>query len=385
MIEDREYTYPGTSVTVQNADKSYMGLIPLVDAIGYSRNTSTLYTLEKVIDKIGINNCVNYLENIGLMDQGTFSYPYAIGGMKYGVSPTSLAGAYSLLPRNGNYLKPSTIKSIKNKITGELIYSRDLKGKQILSAESCYLITSTLSKVMNHNYYNIAYAKPNGINICGKTGTNAYDKSVINRYSYPSYADRDVWFSGYSKNYTITTWTGFDEPLKNELTYFGRNDNRRLIAKDIFKETLKRLELKNISFDKPSSIQEVNIVKGIPGDYLPNEYIPSTYIVKASFKNKSLNVLPPPTFNIINRVNIIEDDLNLEVEIDHILENDLYEYIFGKKGYQLIYEDEDSLETYFSLSPHFSIPNKKKSFTISICETYEKYRKLSGEIFNFTY
>ena len=387
MIEDKPYTYPGTSTTVHNADKSYMGLITLTDAIGYSRNTSTLYTLEKVINKIGLEACISYLKDINLMDDGVFSYPYAIGGMKYGVSPTALAGAYSLLPRDGNYLKPSTIKSVKNKITGEILYSRSLEGKQIISKESAYLINSTLNKVINQNYYNISYAKPDGIKVCAKTGTNAYDKTVIGKYSYPTYADRDAWFVGYSKNYTIASWTGFDEPLKDKQTYFGRNDNRRLIVKDIFRETLKRLELKNISFNKPSSIEEISIIKGIPGNYLPNEYIPSSHIVKASFKqsNKPTQTLPPPTFNKINGLNIIADDLNLEIDIEHNLKNDLYEYIFSKKGYQLLYEDENSLDIYFSSSPHFTIPNKKKSFTISICETYENNRQLTGEIFTFSY
>ena len=163
--------------------------------------------------------------------------------------------------------------------------------------------------------------------------------------------------------------------------------NIRLIVKDIFRETLKRLELQNQSFNKPSTIEEISIVKGIPGNYLPNEYIPSSYVVKASFKqnNKPLQTLPPPSFSEIKGANIIEDELNLEIDIEHDLENDLYEYIFSKKGYQLIYEDENSLDIYFSSSPHFSIPNKKKSFTISICETYENNRKLSGELFTFSY
>ena len=104
MIPDQPYTYPGTNITVSNADKKYLGNISVTDALGYSRNTSTLYTLENVERKIGRKKIVDYLNSIGLDDGGNFTYPYAIGGMTYGVSPISLAGAYSILPRKGFYL-----------------------------------------------------------------------------------------------------------------------------------------------------------------------------------------------------------------------------------------------------------------------------------------
>ena len=81
LIEDKPYTYPNTNITVSNADKKYLGNISITDALGYSRNTSTLYTLEKVINKIGENKVIDYLKSIDLMDEGTFSFPYAIGGM----------------------------------------------------------------------------------------------------------------------------------------------------------------------------------------------------------------------------------------------------------------------------------------------------------------
>lgn len=386
-VEDKAYTYPGTDITVQNADKNYLGTIPLVDAIGFSRNTSTLYTLEKVIGKIGQEACVNYLKSIGLMDEGPFTYPYAIGGMKYGISPTQLAGAYAMLARGGDYILPSTIASVRLVETGETIYRRNQNGTRVLSKESAYIMTSTLKKVMDANYYNIAYTRPENTIIAGKTGTNAYDDNVIARYGYPSYADRDVWFCGYSKNYTIACWTGFDEPKENQKTYFGKGDTRRLIAKDIFRSCLSRLELPQQPFDRPDSITEVPIVRGIPGNYLPNELVPSSMIVKASFKKgeEPKNTLPLPQFEPLKDISIIATDTTLNIDIPlELKEDDLYRYIFGKRVFMVTYEDESELKTHLYDCSHFSIENPKKNFTLSIVETYENNTKITGEPYVFS-
>lgn len=382
LIEDKPYTYKNTNITVQNADKKYLGMIPLVEAIGYSRNTSTLYTLEKVINKIGQEKCIDYLKNINLMDEGEFALPYAIGGMKYGVSLVNLAGAYSLLPRNGNYLTPSTIKKIKRLDTNEIIYQRDLNGKQVISKEASYIMTSTLKKVMDNNYYNIAYTRPNNLIIAGKTGTNAYDEVVIKKYHYPSYADRDIWFCGYSKNYTIATWTGFDEPKENNKNYFGHNDQRRLVCKDIFKLCINKLEIKNNPFNELSSINKVNIVKNVPGNYLPNELISKENIVQASFKKgeEPKQVLPLPYFKKIENPNIILFNNKLEININYPLEDDeLYQYLFGKRIFLVTYEDENNLKTFSFDTNSFSIDLLSLTCSVTIVETFENNTKISGE------
>lgn len=387
-IEDKPYTYRGTNITVQNADKNYLGTIPLVEALGYSRNTSTLYTLENVIQKIGQEKCVDYLKNIDLMDEGPFAMPYAIGGMKYGVSPTQLAGAYALFPREGNYLKPSTIKSIRELDTGKIIYQRDEEGKQIISQESAYIMNSTLKKMMDANYYNIAYTRPENIIIGGKTGTNAYDDNVIKKFNYPSYADRDVWFVGYSKNYTIASWSGFDEPKKDQKTYFGRSDSRRLIVKEIFKSCLKKLELPHNDFNTNSNISQVNIVKNAPDYFLPNELIPSSYIVTASFKkgNEPINVLPLPQFQKIEDVNIISYNSTLEIDVkNELIEDELYKNIFGDRVFLLTYEDYEHLDTYIFKSNHFSINITEPNFKLSITETFENNTKIAGESYLFEF
>ena len=52
------------AINVNNVDHNYMGEILIEEAIGYSRNTTALKTLEVVIGKVGVNTVINYLNNV---------------------------------------------------------------------------------------------------------------------------------------------------------------------------------------------------------------------------------------------------------------------------------------------------------------------------------
>ena len=70
------------------------------------------------------------------MDEGPFTMPYALGGMKYGLSPYLLANAYSLFPNDGIFKKATTIKCIKeldtNKILEMIILNKYYQKKLLL-------------------------------------------------------------------------------------------------------------------------------------------------------------------------------------------------------------------------------------------------------------
>ena len=387
MIPDQPYTYPGTNITVSNADKKYLGNISVTDALGYSRNTSTLYTLENVERKIGRKKIVDYLNSIGLDDGGNFTYPYAIGGMTYGVSPISLAGAYSILPRKGFYLTPSVIKSIRYLDTGEIIYDHTQEqAKKVLSEEASYLITSCLKNVRKKNYLNINQAFPLQIECVGKTGTNAYDDKVIASYHYPSNADKDSWFAGYSSHYTIVTWTGFDEPSTEKKTYFGSNDVRRNYSKNMFKKIMEKCENKNQSIvSLPNTMIEQKVVSTTEGTFLANEYVPSNFIQTITRKKEDAihDILPLPTFQILDSIPFFSLEHDLLCSLPNT-EDDLYSTFFGKKGFLIKYQDIDgNTWSQFYTVNECLLPIKNSLFEIQIMETYENSYHLHGEIYTF--
>ena len=50
ILKDIPINYPNSSLKINNVDNTYMGDIYISDALGYSRNTTAISTLEKVID-----------------------------------------------------------------------------------------------------------------------------------------------------------------------------------------------------------------------------------------------------------------------------------------------------------------------------------------------
>lgn len=381
MIKDEPYTYPKSNITVHNADKKYLGNITLTEALGYSRNTSTLFTLEKIINKIGEKKVVDYLKSIDLMDNGTFSYPYAIGGMTYGVTPIKLCNAYSVLPRGGIYKKASTIKKITFLDTNEVVYEHEKQEeKRVLSEESAYLITSTLNNIRDNNYLNINQAFPEKISCVGKTGTNAYDKNTITKYNYPSNADKDIWFAGYSPNYTVVTWTGFDEPEQDKKTYFTSNDIRKKYAKQLFKTIMQRCEIKEQKFVKPETMINQQVVVTKDGTFLPNTYVPEQFLKTITVKKEKAitNVLETPCFKELSDYSPIYLENEIFFSLPEI-EEDVYTDFFGNKGYYVTYHDLDfNSETFFFNTNEFFIPIKNEVFAIEIIETYENNQKLHG-------
>ncbi len=387
-VLDAPYTYKGTNITVHNADNNYLGYISVEEALGYSKNTAALYTLEKVIDKIGQEKVIEHLKNINIMDQGPFALPYAIGGMTYGTSPVNLAGAYALLSNEGKYLKPSTIDYIKNRETGEIIYSREMNYKQIVSKESAYVIRNALVNVVKNDYYRIGQVSVNGLEIGAKTGTNGYDKKAAEMLNYPSSADKDSWICGFSSDYTVSVWSGFDIALKDHKHYFGKGDERRKIPKLIFKNILTELDSKNHHIIIPDTLKEISIVKGIEKNYLPNEYIPSSYIKTGHFYKNEIptETLPLPNFPSITGIKgfIFDDEIEIIIEYN-ANGNDIFDYnkLFGNYGFLISYQiDEQSYQQFTSINK-ITIPYSSEMVEIVITPCFEKNIKIAGTPYFF--
>ena len=100
-----------------------------------------------------------------------------------------------------------------------------------------------LRNVINKNYWNIGLCKPLNVEIGAKTGTSNFDENFKKKMNYPDKASKDIWISGFSKDYSIAIWTGFDKYLKNEKTYFLNGENNKL-AKKIFKRLMEEVAKK---------------------------------------------------------------------------------------------------------------------------------------------
>jgi penicillin-binding protein 1A len=390
ILTDEETTYPNTNISINNIDHEYMGNILIDQAIGYSRNTTSVSTLKEVIDGVGVNKVVDYLKEINLLDvdPSEFNYSYALGAMQYGVSTTQMASAYSMLANKGIFTEAYTVKSIRLQETNELIYVHKSNSKQVLNEETAYIMSDILKSVVDNNYYNMGSVKIDGVEMHAKSGTSSFDSSVLKEYNYPSDAAKDIWFAGYSADYTAVVWSGFDFPVKGEKNYFkSGTDNRKYIPRKIFSKIMNYQAKKGETISLPPSLIYVDCVKGT--DFLPDEFTPSNMIKKALYKKGKepyINISPPELDNISDiDIMIIGHIMYISFKNDDYTELEVSNYyidyikLYGNIEY--IVEITNELgETYIHKS---SLP----SFSFNILETgilkikaYTRYAKIN----NFT-
>ncbi len=379
-LEDREYTYPNSTTIVNNADHTLLGQITLEEALGYSRNTTALITLEKVIEKIGLSKVIDYLEKINLLDTSSknFNYAYGLGAFQNGVSPINMASSYSMLASKGIYYQPLTISKIELLDNSNKIYTFENKGEQIISEESSYIISKTLENVVNNNYWGINEVSIKGTSIAAKTGTSSFDSSTIKKYNLPSNASKDIWLSGYSPNYSISVWTGFD--IDNDENYFNSsNDTRTKIAKKIFKKLMNFITPSNQEFTKPEGIEKATIIKGSPS-LLPDEYTPSKMTTEAYFKKENLptETIKPQELDYLQDLEITLEGFILNIKNPNKQEKKRlfsYEKVYGNIEYviRITLPDEDEYEIILDEQEYKFPLFDTGNYTISY---YAKYQKL---------
>lgn len=333
VVDDVPYTYPGTSISVKNVDNRYMGELLLEEALGYSRNTVALKTLQEVINKVGLDKVLDYLEDIGMLDcnRNEFNMSYGIGGMYNGVTPTQLASAFSIFPSGGIYKKATTIRKIE--LLDGKVYEPIKQEKRVLSEETAFKVSNVLKKVVNNNYWGMGSLKIAGSDIGAKSGTSNFDYNTIKQLNYPIGACKDIWYAGFSKDYTVTVWTGFDKNLKDEKTFFyASGDNRVSIAKKILNKILNLKAKVGLHFEPPSSLYKVGVVRGVYPYVLPDEYTPEHMISYGYFKKEDIptEFIKPEPLPEIKNILIIQVDniIKIVFEID---EQIVQEKEYGKK------------------------------------------------------
>ena len=185
----------------RNAYGSYFGNMILPDAIEYSSNATAVQVMELIggpgvayeqaITKMGFNNLDEADANL----TGALS----IGGMRGGVTVREMAAAYAYMGNGGLYYKPYTYYYVTDSEDNVIIDNRDTIPKQAYSGETATIMNRLLHyNVENSQHTRAMYARIQGWDIVGKTGTTNDDK--------------DAWFCGLSPYCVMATWTGFDSP-----------------------------------------------------------------------------------------------------------------------------------------------------------------------------
>lgn len=261
--DDKPFTIDGTDQVIRNWNRQYQGWMSIRYALSRSLNVPTLKTLEET----GYGNAKEFAEGLGIKfydDQITIGD--AIGGTSTNTTPLQLAGAYSAFGNEGIYNEPYAVTKVEFP-DGQVL---DLKPESqvAMSDYTAYMVTDMLKTTVTEQGATGTNANVPGLPLAGKTGsTNLEGERGTN----------NSWFSGYTTNYTIAVWTGYD-------------DHKRIIedtsiAQALFKNTMAEISqgIDTPDFTKPDSVVEVAVEKGTNPPQLPSEYTPRSNIVTELF------------------------------------------------------------------------------------------------------
>lgn len=252
-IKDTSYVYPGTDTSLYDFDHAYKGTMTMREALIQSRNIPAIRALQAV----GITKAQNFISKMGFDYKKTLEFQNGIGLPS---STLQNAAAYAAFANGGIYHKPSYIRSIVTADGEKKTYSS--QGTQVMKSSTAYMITDMLKQVISKGTG--TSAQIGGIYQAGKTGTNAYPSDVADQF--PSNADMDSWFNGYTKQYSMSVWTGYDHQYKpgNYLT-----PDTDKISMYIYRAMMEYMmqDKTSTDWDKPSDVF-VKYIHGVRQLYL---------------------------------------------------------------------------------------------------------------------
>ena len=180
----------------RNSGNLYYGNVTVRTAVKNSLNVAAV----SLMSKIGVAAARDYLTKVGIpLDDRDWNLSLALGSMTYGVSPVQLAAAYAPFANGGVFYAPYFIERIEDK-NGQVLFQRERSGKQVLSAQTAYLMTSLLQSVTSAGTG--AKLTRAGVPVAGKTGT----------VNMTGGGNRDIWMAAYNSDLSTAFWMGFDNP-----------------------------------------------------------------------------------------------------------------------------------------------------------------------------
>lgn len=278
--------YSQGSWTPKNWDNQYHGDVSITEALVQSWNLAAIQTLSEVVDEVGTNEMISYMEGFGFdMYEEEFNLGYAIGSWNTGVSPEEEAAAYAVIANGGTYIEPHTVEKIELLDTGEVIYideEAQENSVQALSAESAFMIRSVMTSYVktgsgSYSYLNLGYE------IGAKTGTSNHDSSTSNSSLVGK--NKDLWMAAFSADYSWSVWCGYNSEAQKLGYYPSGKPAAQILA--LIAKYLHKNGVQNSYPSQPSGVVEASCVSGIYPYVKAGDGVPSDRIVTGYFKSNN--------------------------------------------------------------------------------------------------
>ena len=207
--EPTTFWYDGKPYEPANFKNEYHGTVTLRQAIAKSLNVPTV----KIAEQVGYEAVVALARNAGMNLQIQPTPAVALGA--YEVTPLEIAGAYTIFPNGGLYLKPTWVKLIRDD-KGKTIFTARHESRPALDPRVAYMMVNLMEEVLRTGTGAGVRARGFTLPAAGKTGTS-----------------HDGWFAGFTTKLICVVWVGFDD--NRELNLEGAHS-----ALPIWTEFMKR-------------------------------------------------------------------------------------------------------------------------------------------------
>ena len=190
----------------KNYDETFLGPIPLLEALAKSRNLATV----RLLNEIGVDTAIGMARNLGIQSPIERNLSIALGSS--GVTPLEIVTAYATFAAGGKRPTPFFIREVQDG-QGHVLERTDTKSVQAIAPETAYLSIRLMQEVLRTGTG--ASAKGISPNLAGKTGTTN--------------ENTDAWFIGGSPDLIAGVWVGFDTP-----TSLGKRQTAASVALPIW-------------------------------------------------------------------------------------------------------------------------------------------------------
>ncbi|WP_160044167.1 transglycosylase domain-containing protein [Paenibacillus sp. USDA918EY] len=216
LLPDRKSAYG--SYRPENLNGVYRGQVTMKTALQQSINAPAVWLLKQV----GISKATAFAAKLGIeLPKEDRNLSIALGGLHAGISPLKMAQAYGVFASGGVFREAHMVRLIKDS-KGKVVYEYVPRQRQAISPATAERMTAMLRSVV---YEGTGKKAQLNRPVAGKTGTTQLDLPGVSRK-----ANRDLWFVGYTSEWTAAVWMGFDRTDQNNYMTEGSGKAAALFA-----------------------------------------------------------------------------------------------------------------------------------------------------------
>ncbi|UXU82655.1 penicillin-binding protein [Mammaliicoccus sciuri] len=247
--DESQYNINGT--IFKNYDGQGHGSVTMADALARSYNIPALKSWQETNQNAGEKAVKDFASKVNLNYKDEIGPSEVLGGSQSEFSPTQLASAFATMGNGGTYNEAKSIRKVVTQDDETIKFSSE--SHKAMEDYTAYMLTEMLKGTFQA--YGSAYGYGiSGVNVAAKTGTGTYGDEVYNEYQLPENAAKDVWITGYTPQYTMSVWMGFNKVKKyGENSFLGHDEQVK--PQILFNEVMSEISnYDGADFERPDSV-----------------------------------------------------------------------------------------------------------------------------------